>query len=165
MCAQLCLLQIVKEDFGIFGDGTEDSHQNVDILHASLRQLPHLECLTVDPYVDSRDPAPEPLLLPAGPWQQTVRQLAAGADMLAASWPDLGGTVALENLTINTARKRQRAAAQLLRRWAEQPALPLRRLTLKLFNPQAPLKALTNACVAVKGRHSHLDIKLVPHKA
>jgi len=77
----------------------------------------------------------------------------------------LGGTVALENLTINTARKRQRAAAQLLRRWAEQPALPLRRLTLKLFNPQAPLKALTNACVAVKGRHSHLDIKLVPHKA
>ncbi len=125
------------------------------ILQASLQQLPHLERLAVEVYCSHA-----PLVLPDGAWQRTVRQLAAGADLLKASLPGLGKAVALQELAIDAAC--QQATALSVLSWAaEQQALPLRLLVLAFSTDEGAELDLLKACLSLKSRHPLLDIQPV----
>lgn len=162
MC--VALLQIIQEgrglpgDIGLF-DGEEMGHDthllNARILRKTLRKLPSLEHLTVDP----RDPMPPPAVLPLGPWQHTVRHLEASADLLQASLPALGAVSRLETLGIGRACMQDQQPAVEVMRWAaEEAAAPPRCLLLYLANEGPPPDALSDAIALVEDRHPGIDV-------
>lgn len=141
-----------------------------------MRQLPSLELLAVQSseedgslpsdeegeHEDEDDGSPPPaaLVLVPGPWQGTLRQLAANAGMLLASLPALGAAAQLQELGIGLASKEERAMLKLLLWLAEQPQLPLRRLALQLYGPAVPSPKLFDACMVLQNHHPALTIQL-----
>lgn len=128
------LLQIVKEDnFGLPPEGEA-------LLHAALRVLPHLEQLVLDLVKPPATP------LPAGPWQRTLKRLAAPANILQDNLSALGELSCLDQLGMDEdygeaedcgyQGEGQHTAVLSVLRWAaEQPVLPWRRLLLKYSTP------------------------------
>lgn len=127
-------------------------------LHAALRKLPSLERLVLD--VASCESAA--VELPGGPWQGSLKQFGAPADLLAANLVLLNEATSLEQLGLGSAGERQEqpAALNVLRWAAQQHKAPLCRLTLQMPFLERPTAALFDACVAVKGAHPQADIRL-----
>ena len=123
-------------------------------LHAALARLPCLERLVLDVMQD------QPTVLPEGPWQGSLRQLAAPAHILHANLPLLAEAPRLEELGVGSAD--EPAALGVLCWAAAQQELPLRRLALQLPATERPTVALYDACLAAKGRHPALEIGIGP---
>lgn len=152
MCRLVHFLQIVKEDnFGLPPEGEE-------VLHAALRALPHLEQLVLDVM------GPPATALPSGPWCRTLKRLAAPAHILKNNLSVLGELSCLEALGMDWAYgepEGQHTAALSVLRWAaEQQALPWRRLAMQL--DARPTAEIFNTSQAVKSRHQHIEIALLP---
>lgn len=122
-----------------------------------MRQLPRLECLSLDVL-----PLPSEVVLPQGPWQRTLQQLAAPADLLESSLPELGKASRLRELCAAAIDKLDPQPIVRVLGWAaEQQAVPLRRLLLALDANKSTSVDLLQACLELKGRCPQLDIQ--PH--
>jgi len=130
-------------DFGV-------AENNTRILAACLRQLQRLECLALQ-----ECPA---LVLPDGPWQGTVRQLAADAEVLQASRPELQKAAALHELCMGVTN--QHPAVPSLLRWATAlQTVPLRRLVLAFSARVSPTVDTLQAGLGLMGRPTLLDVQ------
>lgn len=156
------LLLQVFIDTQSYLSGAQGEH-SIGTFSATLRQLPNLQQLAVQlaDHVDS--PAAPPMALVPGPWQGTLRQLAANADLLLASLPALGAATQLQELGIGSATdgEQEPAALGVLRWVSDQPQLPLRRLALQLFGwTVMPSPALFDACMVLQNHRPALTIQL-----